>query len=157
MNNPGFPYYGSRTGGTSFSYYNLSSPVNANIDNGVVPYLYTLASQYTLFDNFFRSANGASDIAYLAQFAGRLPAWGADGYTCAAASDPTYGTAATAYPMVHTYTCAHTHTIAAVVARSLSLDHYSLSVSVCSPFDRFLVSTALMGLPLPLRSRAATC
>ena len=101
VNNPGFPLYGSRTGGTAFSYYNLSSSVNTGIDNGVVPYLYTLASQYTLFDNYFRSVNGASDIAYLAQFAGRLPAWGADGYTCAATSDPKYGTAASApYQMV---------------------------------------------------------
>lgn len=60
VNNPGFPLYGSRTGGTAFSYYNLSLAANANIDNGVVPYLYQLASQYTLFDSFFRSTNGAS-------------------------------------------------------------------------------------------------
>lgn len=96
VNNPGFPYYGTRTGGTAFSYYNLSLAVNAGIDNGVVPYLYQLASQYTLFDNFFRSTNGASDITYLAQFAGRLPAWGADGYTCAAPTDPTFGYNSTA-------------------------------------------------------------
>ena len=95
-NNPGFPLYGTRTGGTAFSYYNLSLSANANIDGGVVPYLYQLASQYTLFDNFFRSTNGASDITYLAQFAGRLPAWGSDGYTCAAASDPNYGTGSSA-------------------------------------------------------------
>ena len=88
---PGFPVYSERTGGTGFSYYNLSLPLNAGIDGGTIPYIWQLAANYTLYDNFFKSVMGASDITFLAQAAGGLPQWGNSATACNDASNTLYG------------------------------------------------------------------
>ena len=84
---PGYPQWSSRIGGTSLSYYNLSLPSNAALDGGTIPYLYQLAANYTLFDHFFASVMGASDVTFLGAAAGTLPPYDGVSSNCTAASN----------------------------------------------------------------------